>query len=220
MSSSGVSGRSVMDGALRGSLPSCHEQRRFRRIPQQCSGTRARSRRRCRGPRSPGAARRSRRSWRPGGRRPTDCRRRYARSARNCRRSGKCSRAGSRDAGWRHKRSRSRRGARGWRRRTGRGFGRRCWRRLGGPGLGHRLGDVIGAGRLGEARQRRRTPPRACRSIARLRSSAVAGRAAQGLALMELVIVPCHLPGLSEISFGCRAGKRQKLCSVAITLSR
>ena len=76
---------------------------------------------------------------------------------------------------WRHRRWRSRPAARGWRRRTGRGFDRRCWRRPGAPAPSrpprrcHRRSPAC------RSSPAHRTPRRACRSTARPAGSA--GRA-------------------------------------------
>ena len=131
VSSSGVSGRSDM--AVHLSLAAaCHQCAAISAIPQRLlspDALLAAVARSGRGPRSPGGLGEAGMFGGGADAARTACRRRCASPARKCRRSGRCSRAGSRDAGWRHRRWRFRPGGRGWCRRTGRGSGRRCWPR-------------------------------------------------------------------------------------------
>ena len=92
--------------------------------------------------------------------RRSGCRRRYGWPCRSRRRSGRCSRGGSRDGCWRDRRWRSRSGWRGWSARTGRGCGRRCSPPRACRGACRQLlGDVIGRGRACPGRPAPRTRP-------------------------------------------------------------
>ena len=111
--------------------------------------------------------RKARALWPPCARRPTNCHRRCALLARNCRRSGRCNRGGNPDGRSRHRRSRSRPAGRGSRRRTDRGCGRRCSPRPAGPALRYRFGNIVGARWAERSSAGHRIPMRACRSTAR-----------------------------------------------------